>query len=114
MFSKYFRLTDLTLEDVPDLDEHAEVGVENPDSVGEDVFLVEVGDLAVVEVAALLDHLQAAAHRGQPAPDEGEHLAFHQRRLEARTFAKLVFKVLFPSHRINLIMYNESRHMEHK
>ena len=69
--------TYLTLEDVADLDEHAEVGVEDPDAVGEDVVLVEVGDLALVD-DALLRHLQAAAHRGQPAADQGEHLALHQ------------------------------------
>ena len=67
--------TYLTLEDVPDLDEHAEVGVEDPDAVGKDVLLVEVGDLAVV---LLLDHLEAATDRGQPAADQGEHLALHQ------------------------------------
>ena len=69
--------TYLTLEDVSDLDEHAEVGVEDPDPMGEDVVLVEVGDLALVD-DALLRHLQAAAHRGQPAADQGEHLALHQ------------------------------------
>ena len=74
---RYFRPTNLTLEDVPDLDEHAEVGVEYPDPVGEDVVLVEVGDLAVVD-DSLLHHLEAAAHRGQPATDQGEHLALHQ------------------------------------